>query len=68
MRKLRPVSDLTVVPYIDAWSDYIQAIEDYRNRSVSLEFVKDKSQEVANEGTKLETNRDLAENLLREGN
>jgi len=67
LKKLRPMADLAVVPFIDAWSDYIQAFEEWRHGVVTATYVNDKNQEVLNEETKLNTNRDLAEKMLREG-
>jgi hypothetical protein len=67
LRKLRPLSDMAVRPYIDSWIDDIQAYDEWRRGAVTAQFVNDKYQEVLNAATKLDANRDLAEKMLHQG-
>jgi hypothetical protein len=68
LNKLRPIGDLTVRPYLDAW---VRLIELYsRSRaggSVSTEELTAQYQVMLNAASKLNTNRDLSEKLLHEG-
>jgi hypothetical protein len=65
--KVRPLSDLTVRPWIDAWIDFIRAGLDVINGQGSDDYFEQMRQRVNDEAIKLSADRDLAEKMLREG-
>lgn len=67
LNKVRPLSDLTVRPYIDAWIDYIQVCNDMRMGEASEGFANEKYHELMDASSKLDANRDLAEKMLQQG-
>ena len=67
LHKLRPLADLRVQPYVDAWIDFIQGCDQLRQGTTTWQMVETKHQALLNEGIKLDANRDLAEKMLHEG-
>jgi hypothetical protein len=67
LKKVRPLADLTIRPWIDSWIDFLNAGKELRAGDDSTEDVDEKYQTMVNEAVKLDTNRDLAEKMLHEG-
>jgi hypothetical protein len=67
LNKVRPLSDLTVRPYIDAWIEYIEACNNLRLGGATQDFANQKYHDLLDAATKLDANRDLAEKMLHEG-
>jgi hypothetical protein len=67
LKKVRPLADLTIRPWIDSWIDFLNAGKELRAGGDSTEDVDEKYQTMVNEAVKLDTNRDLAEKMLHEG-
>jgi hypothetical protein len=67
LRKVRPLADPKIQPYVDAWREFIEACSQAESGQGTVESVESKRQALFNEMDRLGTNRELAQKMLQEG-
>jgi hypothetical protein len=67
LRKLRPLSDPSVRPLIDAWSSLITAWNQMQEGLSTSDTVEEKRQAVIDEMAKENADADLMQKMLKEG-
>jgi hypothetical protein len=65
--KVRRLADPQVVPFVNAFSEYIKALNDYESHLASATMVEERRQGVQDALAKLQANRNLMEKMLYEG-
>jgi len=67
LRRLRPISDTRIQPFVDSCMELIQARSDYDVGAGSHETLMEKYQAYSDEFDKLRGDRALMEKMLHEG-
>lgn len=67
LRKVRPLADPKIQPFVDAWTEFIQAWSQAESGMGTYEMAESKRQALLNEMGRLDTNKELAQKMLQEG-